>query len=106
MESLPEPSAIVSAVTWVEEIMLGSAATALATLAIAGVGALLLTGRIDIRRGASIVLGCFVLFGAAAITNGLMAGIRGSGLATSNEIAAETPPPLMSSAPSSGKPPA
>jgi len=34
-------------------------------------GLMMLTGRIDWRRGATVILGCFVVFGAAAIVAGI-----------------------------------
>lgn len=68
--------------------MLGSVATAIAVIAVAGVGALMLTGRLDWRRGATVVFGCFVLFGAATIA----AGIRGS--LTGEEVVYHSLPPL------------
>ena len=73
-------------------MLLGSAATVLATLSVAAVGFLLLTGRVEVRRGAIIVLGCFMIFGAASIANGIIAAIRGDG--ESPAVAeAQLPPP-------------
>jgi hypothetical protein len=36
-------------------------------ICVATVGLMMLSGRIDLRRGASVVVGCFILFGASAI---------------------------------------
>jgi hypothetical protein len=32
---------------------------------------MMLSGRVDLRRGASVVLGCFILFGASSIAAGI-----------------------------------
>ena len=76
MDQVGNPPAIVAAITWIEHVLLGTAATVLATIAVASVGMLLLTGRIEIRRGANIVIGCFLIFGAATIANGIMAAVQ------------------------------
>lgn len=69
--SAGEPSVFVAAAEWVHGALLGSFATAVAVLAVATVGLLMLTGRLNIRRGATVILGCFILFGAASIASGL-----------------------------------
>lgn len=96
MESVEAP-AIIRALDWVEHALLGSAATILATIAIAGVGALLLTGRIDVRRGGSILLGCFLIFGAASIANGVMSAAQMGGASPAAEVALIPPPYPQSS---------
>ncbi len=60
-------SVIVGAARWVQGTMLGTAATVVAVIAVAAVGFLMLTGRVNWRHGAIVILGCFVLFGAAGI---------------------------------------
>ena len=50
---------------------MGNVATAAAVIAIGVIGFMMLTGRMDWRRGVVVVLGCFVLFGAAAIVAGI-----------------------------------
>lgn len=62
---------ILSAVTWLQGTLLGNVATALAVIAVGATGLLMLTGRIDWRRGGTVILGCFILFGAAAIVSGI-----------------------------------
>jgi hypothetical protein len=54
--------------------MLGTVGTAVAVLATAAVGLLMLSGRLPIRRGMTVVVGCFVLFSAEAIANALVTG--------------------------------
>ncbi|AQR75898.1 type VI secretion protein [Sphingomonas sp. LM7] len=62
---------IVSAVRWLEGTLLGTVATVVAVIAVATVGLLMLTGRINWRYGATVILGCFILFGAASIVAGI-----------------------------------
>jgi len=62
---------ILTAVTWLQGTLLGNVATALAVIAVGAVGLMMLTGRIEWRRGATVILGCFVVFGAAAIVAGI-----------------------------------
>lgn len=72
---------LLSATRWIEATMLGSVATLVAVPAIAGIGFLLLQGRLAIKDGARVVLGCFIIFGAVAIAQGI-AGISGQFSAT------------------------
>lgn len=64
-------SVFVSAARWIEAVLMGPVATSIAVMAVASVGLLMLSGRVNIRRGASVILGCFILFGAATIAQGL-----------------------------------
>lgn len=67
---------IVSAVQWLQGTLLGTLATAVAVIAVACVGLLMLSGRINWRHGAVVILGCFILFGAVSI----VAGIRSAAI--------------------------
>jgi type IV secretion system protein VirB2 len=72
--SLSDPAGsgvIVAAVRWLEGTLLGTIATVVAVIAVATVGLLMLTGRINWRYGATVILGCFILFGAASIVAGI-----------------------------------
>ncbi len=62
---------VLNAVTWLQGTLFGNVATALAVIAVGAVGLMMLTGRIDWRRGATVILGTFILFGAAAIVAGI-----------------------------------
>jgi len=62
---------LVSAVRWMQGTLLGTVATVAAVIAVATVGLLMLTGRINWRYGATVILGCFILFGAASIVAGI-----------------------------------
>ena len=67
-------SPITGALLWVQGTLLGNLATTAAVIAVAVVGLLMLTGRMDWKRGLTVILGAFILFGAASI----VAGIRGA----------------------------
>lgn len=62
---------ILNAVTWLQGTLLGNVATGLAVIAVGATGLMMLTGRIDWRRGATVIVGCFIIFGAAAIVAGI-----------------------------------
>lgn len=62
---------LVSAVNWLQGTLLGTIATVVAVIAVASVGFLMLTGRINWRYGVTVILGCFILFGASSIVAGI-----------------------------------
>ena len=62
---------ILNAVTWLQGTLLGNVATGLAVIAVGATGLLMLTGRVDWRRGVTVIVGCFIVFGAAAIVAGI-----------------------------------
>ena len=62
---------IINAMQWMQGTLLGTVATVVAVIAIASVGFLMLTGRVNWRHGAVVILGCFILFGAASIVAGI-----------------------------------
>lgn len=70
---------IVSALAWLQATLLGQVATAVAVIAVAMIGFMMLTGRTNWRFGATIIIGCFILFGASAIVGGIQAtaGVAG-----------------------------
>ncbi len=72
-----------AAVQWLQNTLLGTVATTVAVICVATVGLMMLSGRVDLRRGASVVVGCFILFGASSIA----AGIRS--VATGDSISVE-----------------
>lgn len=77
--SLSEPSgsgAIVAAVQWLEGTLLGTIATTMAVIAVASIGFMALSGRVNIRRALTVILGCFILFGASSIVSGLQSIAR------------------------------
>jgi type IV secretory pathway VirB2 component (pilin) len=109
--SLNEPSlqnggALTSAAAWVQQALLGSMATSVAVVAVAVVGVLMLSGRVDWRRGARVVAGCFILFGAPAIAAGLqgLVGDSGAGPTIASDPVVVVPVPPLPVLPT--KPPA
>jgi type IV secretory pathway VirB2 component (pilin) len=76
-ESTP---AIFAAVSWIQGTLLGTTATIVATIAVAAVGFMIFTGRIDWRLGARTILGCFILFGASTIAAGILGLAQNSGV--------------------------
>ena len=64
-------SPLLAALNWVQGTLLGNIATSAAVIAVAAVGFLMLTGRIDWRRGLTVIVGAFVIFGAVSIVAGI-----------------------------------
>jgi type IV secretory pathway VirB2 component (pilin) len=62
---------ILAALTWMQNTLLGNVATTAAVIAVAVVGLMMLTGRINWRFGATVVFGTFILFGATSIVAGI-----------------------------------
>lgn len=80
--SLADPigsSPIADAALWLQGTLLGTIATSVAVVAIASVGMMMLTGRVNLRRGVTVVLGCFILFGATSIAAGIRSAAFGLG---------------------------
>lgn len=102
--SLLEPSGepvLGTAISWITSTMLGSIALGLCTIAVAVVGLMMLEGRLPIRQGARVIVGCFVIFGAPIIAAGLMGSWQSeaayipppSALDSDPATAREEPPP-------------
>ncbi|MGE5599996.1 MAG: TrbC/VirB2 family protein [Pseudomonadota bacterium] len=70
---------IVSALSWLQGTLLGNVATSVAVIAVAMVGFMMLTGRLNWRVGATVIIGCFILFGSAAIVSGIQSTAAVSG---------------------------
>jgi type IV secretion system protein VirB2 len=70
---------IVAAVNWVQGTLLGNIATAVAVIAVAVVGFMMLTGRMNWKHGITVILGCFILFGATVIVAGIQGAARMAG---------------------------
>lgn len=85
--SLSDPPAhnpIAEGAAWVQGAALGGVATTVAVVAVAAIGLLMLSGRLELRRGITVVVGCFLLFGAGIIA----AAIAGF---TSSDVAPRAP---------------
>ena len=66
-------SPISNALDWIQGTLMGKVATTVAVIAVAAVGFMMLTGRMNWKFGATVILGCFILFGAATIVGGIQA---------------------------------
>ena len=64
-------SPIANALDWIQGTLMGRVATTVAVIAVAAVGFMMLTGRMNWRFGATVIVGCFILFGAATIVGGI-----------------------------------
>jgi type IV secretion system protein VirB2 len=70
---------ILASIAWIQGTLLGNVATAVAVIAVAIVGFMMLTGRMNWRHGVTVIIGCFILFGAASIVAGIQAAARAAG---------------------------
>ncbi len=57
--------------SWVQHLLIGSAATMIGIIAVAALGAAALTGRIPMRRGVNVIFGLFIVFSASTIASGI-----------------------------------
>lgn len=64
-------SPLLAALQWVQGTLLGNLATSAAVIAVAVVGYMMLTGRLEWRRGLMVVVGAFIIFGAVSIVAGI-----------------------------------
>lgn len=83
---------LAGAAHWVADVMTGTVATIVATLAVAALGLAMLQGRLSVRDAARAVLGCFILFGAPYMARSL-AGMAPSADIPAVVYSAPTPPP-------------
>jgi type IV secretion system protein VirB2 len=95
LSDAPGSSALVAAVSWLQGTLLGTIAATVAIIAVSWVGLLMLMGRLEIRRGITVVAGCFVLFGAPAIVGGIRGAVGGEGVASAYVPPAVAPPPAV-----------
>ena len=70
---------IISALSWLQGTLLGKVATSVAVIAVAMVGFMMLTGRLNWLFGATVIIGCFILFGSAAIVSGIQSTAAAAG---------------------------
>jgi type IV secretory pathway VirB2 component (pilin) len=70
---------------WIEGVLLGEIALGVSVIAVALIGGLMLTGRLPLREGMRVVVGCFVLLGAPVIAVGFVGE-------AAPDIEAATPP--------------
>ncbi len=70
--SSPYAGSFASAILWVESLLTGLIGNTIACVAIAMIGLSMLQGRLAVRCGLQVILGCFILFGAPYIARNLM----------------------------------
>lgn len=74
--------------------MLGPVATSICVLAVAAIGLMMLDGRIEPRRAATVIVGCFIVAGAQMIATGIQDFVRSAGAeAASPDLPSQTAPP-------------
>ena len=88
-------SPLVAAVTWLQGTLLGTIATTVAVISVASVGVMMLSGRLELRRGVTVILGCFVLFGASSIAAGIRSATSYPDSGSVAAVAPESPPVAM-----------
>lgn len=101
----PGASVLLPAVSWLQATLLGTVATMIAVIAIASIGFMLLTGRVNLRSSAAAVVGCFVLFGASTIVMGLQLAVSGGGAPLPPQHAVVPAPSVATAAPAPLAPP-
>jgi type IV secretory pathway VirB2 component (pilin) len=92
----PQSSAISATTDWLAGLLNGPAAAALCVVAVAIVGITMLSGRLAIRDGARVLLGCFILLGAPLLASefrGFAEDAAGTATAAPAPVAPPPPPP-------------
>lgn len=98
------PNVIVAAISWLQATLLGTVATIIAIIAVSSIGLMMLTGRVPVRRGLTVIAGCFILFGAPIIAAGIQSSLSDGYLAMAPPPA--SPPPVPATLPPAEYPPA
>ena len=84
----PAASPVIGAADWMGSIATGSLAVILATIAIAIIGFVMLSGRFSLRSGIQVILGTFLLLGAPIIA----AAFNGAAREVAEPAEPELPP--------------
>lgn len=107
-QSLSEPNGstpLLNAVAWIEGTLLGTVATSLCAIAIAAVGVAMLFGHLNVRRGAVTIIGCFILFAAREMANGLQFATSEDAMAARSQYTPlDSPAPLDQASPLPSRP--
>ena len=86
---------------WITGTLFGSLSVSLCVLAVAFVGLMMMTGRLAVRDGLRVAMGCFVLLGAPTIALGLLDAAEETAQPVTPQVpvvaAPPAPPPLPSS---------
>lgn len=64
-------SALLGAGAWLDSLLDGQLPIVVCSIAMAVLGLAMFGGRLNIRRGAKLILGCFLVLGASTIATGL-----------------------------------
>ena len=70
--AIGQDSVFAVAIGWVVGLLSSEVSTILAVIAVAIFGMLVILGRGDVRSGGRVAVGCFIVFGAATIAQGLL----------------------------------
>ena len=70
---------IAAAVGWVLAVMTGPIAISVGVIAVAFVGFMMLTGRLNWKHGLTVLVGLFIVFGAPSIVTGIQGAARMAG---------------------------
>ena len=84
----PAQPVLGAASEWTQWVLGGTLAASLCVIAVAILGLLLLAGRLQVRRGMEVVLGCFLLLGAGLLAAQLQQ-LAGSAAGTDDGSGAE-----------------
>ena len=85
-------TSIALASQWIEDLVHGRLATAVAIAAVGSLGYQMMSGRFSARAALRVILGCFILFGSSTIARGLMDGLPHSQPEFSPTVAYQAPP--------------
>jgi len=93
----PVQSAFQASADWLAQLLTGSLVIALCVVAVAFIGLMLMTGHLSWRQSLRVMLGCFVLLGAPAISLALQGAVN---RAARQEPVSEPPsPPTQTQSP-------
>ncbi|MFL0357587.1 TrbC/VirB2 family protein [Erythrobacter sp. GH1-10] len=87
------PSELGGSLDWINGLLLGELALTLCVLAVAFVGFLMLSGRLAVREGLRVALGCFVLLGAPTIAVAISGAFERSESVDPTIVEAPSPSP-------------
>lgn len=96
-----QPADPFGALGWLSSLLIGPIGTSCAVIAVAWFGFEMLGGRLSMRRGGLLVLGCFILFSAPSLAlalTGLARQINGASAPAPPSVIA-VPPPVIPNAP-------
>jgi len=79
-------------IAWLDAILAGSLVVVICSIAIAALGLAMFAGRFDVRRGATAIVGCFIVLSASTISNGLV-GRSITAAVVAEPTVASLPPP-------------